>query len=67
MSNLPAGSWGYVNLYAFVGISAASLITAQWGAKLAHHLPAQILRKLFSALLFSVGVVFIYRGSHGFF
>lgn len=65
--HLPAGSWGYVNVYAFLAISATSLITAQWGAKLAHHLPAQILRKLFAALLFSVGVAFVYRGSSGFF
>lgn len=57
--NLPAGAWGFVHIPAFLGISAASLLTAQYGAKLAHRLPARLLKQLFSGLLLLVGLVFI--------
>lgn len=60
-THLPAGSWGFVHVPAFIGISIASLITAQWGAKLAHHLPAPLLKRLFSILLLIVGLVFLYK------
>ncbi len=59
--NLPAGAWGFVHVPAFLGISAASLVTAQYGAKLAHHLPAALLKKLFALLLLLVGCVFVYK------
>lgn len=59
--NLPAGAWGFVHVPAFLGISAASLITAQYGAKLAHQLPAALLKKLFSLLLLLVGCIFVYK------
>lgn len=58
-SHLPTGAWGFVYLPAFVGISATSLITARLGAKLAHHLPADTLKKLFACLLVLVGLNFI--------
>jgi len=58
-THLPAGSWGFVHVPAFIGMSAASLLTAQWGARLAHHLPAPLLKRLFSLLLCVVGLVFI--------
>jgi uncharacterized membrane protein YfcA len=61
--HLPAGSWGFVNVYAFVGISTASLLTAQFGARLAHRLPAPLLKRLFSLLLLTVGLVFVYKSS----
>lgn len=56
---LPAGAWGYVYLPAFVGISATSLVFARIGARLAHHLPADQLKKLFACLLVIVGIGFI--------
>lgn len=59
--NLPAGAWGFVHIPAFLGISAASLLTAQYGAKLAHQLPARLLKQLFAVLLAVVGVVFIQK------
>lgn len=61
--NLPAGAWGFVHVPAFLGISAASLLTAQYGAKLAHRLPAALLKQLFSLLLLLVGCTFIYKSS----
>lgn len=61
--NLPAGAWGFVHIPAFLGISAASLLTAQYGAKLAHRLPARLLKQLFSGLLFVVALVFIQKSA----
>ena len=56
---LPAGAWGFVYLPAFIGISATSLVSARLGARLAHRLPADILKKLFACLLVLVGINFI--------
>jgi uncharacterized membrane protein YfcA len=67
VDNLPAGAWGLVHVPAFLGISAASLVTAQYGAALAHRLPAALLKKLFALLLLCVGLVFIQKSQiwHG--
>ncbi|MEQ1638715.1 MAG: sulfite exporter TauE/SafE family protein [Methylococcales bacterium] len=51
---LPAWSVGYVYLPAFIGIVLVSILTAPFGAKLAHKLPAQKLKQYFSILLFAV-------------
>lgn len=49
---LPPWSLGYIYLPAFAGIVVSSMLTAPWGAKLAHKLPAQTLKRYFSILLF---------------
>ncbi|ABE50504.1 MULTISPECIES: sulfite exporter TauE/SafE family protein [Methylobacillus] len=54
--NLPAYSLGYVYLPAFAGIALASMLTAPFGAYLAHKLPVQVLKKLFALLLYIVGI-----------
>ena len=51
-TDLPAWNVGYVCLPAFVGIGLGSILTAPLGAKLAHYLPAQQLKRYFSVLLF---------------
>lgn len=48
---LPPGSWGYVYLPAALTIALASVLTAPWGAALAHRLPPQHLRQVFAAFL----------------
>lgn len=48
---LPAGSLGYIYLPAFLGIVMTSMLTAPLGARLAHRLPAQQLKRYFAALL----------------
>ena len=53
---------GYVHIYAFLGISAMSFITAKLGAKVAHRLSAAVLKKCFAGLLVVVGCYFIYKG-----
>lgn len=53
---------GYVHIYAFIGISVMSFITAKFGAKVAHALSPAMLKKCFAGLLTSVGIYFIYQG-----
>jgi uncharacterized membrane protein YfcA len=50
-SGLPAGSVGYVNLPAFGGIVAASVLFAPLGARLAHRLPDPWLKRAFALFL----------------
>ena len=53
---------GYVHIYAFLGISVMSFITAKFGAKVAHRLSPSMLKKCFAGLLVVVGCYFIYKG-----
>ncbi|WP_367107506.1 sulfite exporter TauE/SafE family protein [uncultured Psychrobacter sp.] len=53
---------GFVHIYAFLGISIMSFFTAKVGAKVAHILSPEILKKCFSVLLFVVGIYFLYKG-----
>lgn len=48
---LPAWSFGYVYLPAFVLISGVSFFTAPLGARLAHRLPVPVLKKIFAGVL----------------
>nr|BAL54114.1 hypothetical conserved protein [uncultured Gammaproteobacteria bacterium] len=54
--SLPPGSLGYVYLPAFSAISAASLVTAPMGARLAHRLPSEVLKRLFALSLALIGL-----------
>ncbi len=54
-SNLPDWSFGFVYLPAFMGIVSASVITAPFGARLAHRLPVKRLKQVFAALLTVMG------------
>jgi uncharacterized membrane protein YfcA len=62
-----AGAIGYVHLYAFVGISLMSFVTAKLGAKVAHQLSAAKLKKCFALLLSTVGLFFIYKSLSGYY
>ncbi|MFT5697154.1 MAG: putative membrane protein YfcA [Desulforhopalus sp.] len=52
--NLPPYSLGYVYLPALFGIAAVSVLTAPLGVKLAHSLPVDRLKRIFSILLYIV-------------
>ena len=56
---LPAGSTGYVYWPAVAMISVASVLTAPLGARLAHRLAPQRLRKVFAVFLALLGVSMI--------
>ncbi|MFV3307119.1 sulfite exporter TauE/SafE family protein [Pseudomonas sp. NY15181] len=58
-AKLPEMSVGYVYLPALVGIALTSMFFARIGARLAHRLPAKVLKRLFALLLFSVGLSFL--------
>jgi uncharacterized membrane protein YfcA len=55
-------SIGYVHTYAFLGISLMSFFTAKLGAKTAHALSPQVLKKCFAVLLVIVGCFFLFKG-----
>ncbi len=57
--HLPAHSLGYVYLPAMVGIAVTSMFFARFGARLAHKLSPRLLKRLFAALLFCVGLSFL--------
>ena len=56
------GLIGFVHIGAFITISILSFIMAKVGAKLAHALPAQTLKRAFGVLLMIVGVRLIIGG-----
>ncbi|MFN3581229.1 MAG: sulfite exporter TauE/SafE family protein, partial [Pseudomonas sp.] len=58
-SPLPEWSLGYVYLPAMVGIAATSMLFAGFGARLAHRLSQQLLKRLFALLLLGVGINFL--------
>ncbi len=53
---------GFVHIYAFLGISVMSFFTAKVGAKVAHILSPQLLKRCFALLLTVVGFYFLYKG-----
>lgn len=53
--DLPAWSFGYVYLPALGGLIATSVLTAPLGARLAHRLPVDRLKRVFALLLLGVG------------
>ncbi len=54
-ADLPAWSLGYVYGPALIGVAFASMLTAPLGAKLAHTLPTDSLKKVFAAFLAVIG------------
>jgi uncharacterized membrane protein YfcA len=54
-TGLPPHTVGFVHVHALLGIALASILTAPLGAKLAHRLPVDKLKKLFAVLLYVIG------------
>jgi uncharacterized membrane protein YfcA len=57
---LPPGSLGYVNLIGFALIVPATMLAAPWGARVAHALKPQLLRRAFAAFLCLTSLRMIY-------
>jgi uncharacterized protein len=55
VAGLPEYHLGYIYLPALAGIVAASVLTAPLGARLAHSLPVDKLKRVFALLLFIMG------------
>lgn len=62
---LPSGTVGYVYLPALAAISAASVLTAPWGARTAHALPTATLRRVFALLLLALAAYMLWRAASG--
>ncbi|MHB8202190.1 MAG: sulfite exporter TauE/SafE family protein [Desulfomonilaceae bacterium] len=60
-AKLPNLSLGYVYLPAFAGIVCASVLTAPFGAKLAHRLPVKRLKQVFAVLLVVMGTHVLFK------
>lgn len=55
-SGLPQGASGYLYWPAFLGIVVCSIVTAPFGAKLAHTIPTGALKKVFALFLIGLGI-----------
>ncbi|KAF1712656.1 phosphotransferase system, fructose-specific IIC component [Pseudoxanthomonas kalamensis DSM 18571] len=53
---LPQYAVGYVYLPAAIGVAVASVLAAPWGARLAHRISGQSLKRIFAAFLLLVGL-----------
>ncbi|MDX2464248.1 MAG: sulfite exporter TauE/SafE family protein [Porticoccus sp.] len=60
---LPEGALGFVYVPAFVGIVIASTVFAKMGARFAHQLPSDLLKKGFAVLLLVIGLRFVWRNA----
>ncbi len=61
-AGLPEGSIGYIQLSALLGVAGVSMLTAPLGAKIAHSLPVDKLKKIFAILLYVVGAKMLFGG-----
>lgn len=59
-NQLTTGSFGYIYLPSFAGIVLTSIFTAPVGAKWAHRLPAEKLKRYFSVVLFALAIKMAY-------
>jgi uncharacterized protein len=55
-ANLPPGSLGYVYLPAWFGISVASWFIAPYGARLAHRIPVDVMKKVFMVFIVALAI-----------
>lgn len=60
-AELPEASVGYIYLPAWAGLISLSIVTAPYGARLAHRLPAQRLKRYFSIVLLLVAIKMIFK------
>jgi uncharacterized membrane protein YfcA len=60
---LPAYTLGYIHLPALFVIAAASVVMAPLGARAAHAMPVQSLKKIFAAVLYCLAAYMLWRAS----
>ena len=58
---LPAGTVGYVYVPALVTIAAASVVTAPLGARAAHALPTEAMKKVFAYTLYALSAYMLWK------
>lgn len=62
IQNLPVGSFGYIWLPALVVIAVCSVMTAPLGARAAHSLPVDKLKRIFASILYVLAAYMLYQG-----
>jgi uncharacterized membrane protein YfcA len=67
VQGLPPGSLGYLWLPALAIIAACSVLTAPMGAKMAHALPVDRLKKVFAVILYMLSAYMLHKGLSAFF
>jgi uncharacterized membrane protein YfcA len=60
---LPPYSLGYIYLPALVLIAAASVAMAPLGARTAHQLPVQLLKKIFAVILYALAAYMLWKAA----
>jgi uncharacterized membrane protein YfcA len=65
VQNLPPASFGYIWLPGLVVIALCSVFTAPLGAKAAHALPVDRLKRIFATLLYMLAAYMFYKGVAG--
>jgi uncharacterized membrane protein YfcA len=58
---LPPGSLGFVHVPSLLVVSLASVLTAPLGARTAHRLPVESLRRAFAISLFALAAYMLYK------
>jgi uncharacterized membrane protein YfcA len=66
LKDMPTGSVGYVYWPAMACVVSASVFFAPYGAKLAHTLPVQKVKKIFAIVLTLISLSMIYKAVTGF-
>ena len=60
-SGLPPGMWGFIYPPALLAVAGASVLTAPFGARLAHRIERKAAHRVFAALLYSVAAFMLYK------
>ena len=63
LHDMPAGTVGFIYLPALLTISAASVLTARFGARTAHRLDTRQLKRIFAVLLFGLAAYMAYKAT----
>jgi uncharacterized membrane protein YfcA len=59
---LPAHSLGYIYVPALAGIALASVVMAPFGARAAHRLPVEKLKRIFAVVLYALAAYMLWKG-----
>jgi uncharacterized membrane protein YfcA len=66
VQDLPSGMFGYIYWPALLVLVAFSVVTAPIGAKVAHKLPVNTLKRVFAFLLFGLAAYMLYKAGVSF-
>lgn len=62
VQNLPEGSFGYLWLPALLVIALSSFFTAPFGARVAHNIAVEKLKRIFACILYVLAAYMLFKG-----